>query len=153
MTEIQFYHLTTTPLERALPKLLEKAVGGGHKVLVLAESEARVEQLNQSLWTYNPGSFLPHGSAKDPSPELQPIYLTHTPENPNQAGILVVTDGSPVEPSADCKKLLDMFDGTNEDSVAKARSRWKSYKNAGHALSYFKQSERGAWERMELKTA
>ncbi len=75
MTAIQFYHLTATPLERALPKLLEKAYGGGFKILLVAESDERVEQLNHLLWTYAQLSFLPHGSAKDGNVEKQPILL------------------------------------------------------------------------------
>lgn len=75
MTTVQFYHLITTPLERALPKLLEKAYGGGFKTLLVAESDERVEQLNQLLWTYDPNSFLPHGSVQDGDSEQQPILL------------------------------------------------------------------------------
>ena len=75
MTTIQFYHLTATPLERALPKLLEKAYGGGFTTLLVADSEEYVEHLNQLLWTYDPGSFLPHGSVKDGNVEQQPILL------------------------------------------------------------------------------
>ncbi len=36
MTEIGFYHLRASPLDRALPQLLEKAYAGGHRVVVLA---------------------------------------------------------------------------------------------------------------------
>ena len=38
MTEINFYHLTFSPLERALPKLLERTLEGGKRALVLAAS-------------------------------------------------------------------------------------------------------------------
>ena len=76
MTTIQFYHLITTPLERALPKLLEKAVAGGYKVLLVTSSDEQVEHLNQMLWTYDPGSFLPHGSVKNGNVEKQPILIT-----------------------------------------------------------------------------
>ena len=36
MTEIGFYHLTQSPLERALPRLLEKAHASGARVVVMA---------------------------------------------------------------------------------------------------------------------
>ena len=35
MAEIGFYHLLSMPLERALPRLLERAVGQGHRVVTL----------------------------------------------------------------------------------------------------------------------
>ena len=65
MAEIGFYHLLTTPLERALPRLLERARAQGYRIVVRAASPERVEHLNALLWTYDEASFLPHGSARD----------------------------------------------------------------------------------------
>ncbi len=72
---VSFYHLTTTTLDQALPKLLEKAYGSGLRAHVWCESEARMEQLSALLWTYDPASFLPHGSEKELHPEQQPILI------------------------------------------------------------------------------
>ena len=80
MAEIGFYHLLSAPLERALAKLLERASSQGYRIVVRAASLDRVEHLNASLWTYEEGSFLPHGSARDGKPEMQPIWLTHRDE-------------------------------------------------------------------------
>ncbi|MBT5191635.1 MAG: DNA polymerase III subunit chi, partial [Rhodospirillaceae bacterium] len=52
MPEVGFYHLLHWPLERALPKLLEKALERGHRAIVLAGSKERVDDLNTVLWTY-----------------------------------------------------------------------------------------------------
>lgn len=145
-TEIQFYHLTSTPLERVLPKLLEKALAGGFRALVLAENEARVEALNALLWTYHPDTFLPHGSAKDGFAQYQPIWLTHKPENPNRADLLLVTDGSALDDFSTFRRVLDVFDGSNEESLGKARLRWQSYKSAGHTVTYIRQKTEGGWE-------
>jgi len=49
MTEIGFYHLQRSPLERALPKLLEKVLEAGKRAVVVARSDERVEQLNGIL--------------------------------------------------------------------------------------------------------
>jgi len=146
MAQIQFYHLTATPLERALPKLLEKIIAGGFRAAVVAESEARVEQLNQLLWTYDPGSFLPHGSAKDGHDEDQPIYLSTSVQTPNRANILVITNGVNIEGSEAVERVVDIFDGNNPDALNAARKRWQDYKNAGYALSYLQQSESGGWQ-------
>lgn len=144
MTDIRFYHLTTSPLERALPQLLEKALGAGFRVVVKAADDAAVETLNTLLWTYNPSSFLPHGSTKDGHAAEQPIYLTATADNPNNATLLTVTDGS-IPPSDGYARLLDVFDGSDEQAVQSARNRWKSYKESGHELQYWQQTETGGW--------
>src|SRR5579871_5220024 len=109
MINVQFYHLTATPLERALPKLLEKAYAGGYRTLLLAGSEEQAERLNQLLWTYHPGSFLPHGSLKDGHSDRHPILITTKIENLNNANILAITDGTmPPQPQA-FERILDMF--------------------------------------------
>src|SRR4051812_47353551 len=94
MTVIHFYHLTTTPLERALPKLVEKAHAGKFRTLLVTGTEDRAEILNQLLWTYDPGSFLPHGTAKDGDGKVQPVFISPTASNENGANILFITDGS-----------------------------------------------------------
>ena len=93
MTEVSFYHLERTPLEQALPKLLEKVLERDWRALVVAASEERVEALNADLWTYEQRSFLPHGSLSDGHPEAQPVYLSPNQENLNGANVLVLVDG------------------------------------------------------------
>ncbi|HJU15634.1 MAG TPA: DNA polymerase III subunit chi [Stellaceae bacterium] len=145
MAEIGFYHLTATPLERALPRLLERAVESGHRILVRAASAERVEHLNALLWSYDEASFLPHGSARDGHAEAQPIYLTDGPENPNGASMLVLVDGAVAELAA-FARCADLFDGGDPAAVAAARERWREARAAGHALTYWQQTPSG-WER------
>jgi len=150
MTEIGFYHLQRSPLERALPKLLEKVLEAGKRAVVVAGSEERVEQLNGVLWTYRPDGFIPHGSAKDANPEAQPVWLATAPENPNGAGILVLTDGATpdgIDSFGGFERCLEMFDGNDDTAVAAARERWIAYKAAGHDVVYYQQTESGGWEK------
>jgi len=146
MTDIGFYHLTGTPLERALPKLLEKVLESGKRAVVMAGSEERVEALTAMLWTYRQDSFLPHGSARDANPEAQPVWLTAREENPNGASILVLCDGAGSGGIAGFERCLEIFDGRDEAALAEARRRWKSYREAGHDVVYHQQTETGGWE-------
>jgi DNA polymerase-3 subunit chi len=149
MTEIGFYHLTRTPLERALPKLLERVLASGMRAVVMAGSTERVEALDAALWTYEQLSFLPHGSARDGEAKFQPIWLTTEDENPNGAQVLVLTDGAASAHVDHYARCLDMFDGRDPAAVAAARGRWKACKEASHALAYWQQNEAGGWERKE----
>lgn len=146
MTQIGFYHLTRLPLEQALPRLLEKAMAAQLKVVVLAGSTERVEDLNDRLWTYEPDSWLPHGSAADGEADLQPIWLTNTDENPNAATVLVMCDGAESPKVGEFDRCLDLFDGNDPAAVQAARDRWKRWKDSGHQLVYYQQTERGGWE-------
>ncbi len=145
-TTIQFYHLLSTSRERAVPKLMEKVLGSGSKAVMIASSDSTLKTISDALWSNDPASFLPHGTARDGHASEQPIYLTLTSENPAGADILCVLDGS-LPPSAETyTKLLDVFDGANETEVASARERWAHYKAKGYALQYVKQLPGGGWK-------
>jgi DNA polymerase-3 subunit chi len=143
VAEIGFYHLKTTPLERALPRLLERAVKDGYRILVMAGSEERVEHLNQLLWTYDEASFLPHGSARDGTADRQPIFLAASENNLNGATMLVLVDGARAAALEDYRRVCDMFDGNDETAVEDARRRWRDAKSAGHTLTYWEQTAAG----------
>jgi DNA polymerase-3 subunit chi len=146
MSEVAFYHLQRTPLARALPKLLERALERGMRALVVAGSKERVDDLDTALWTYDTASFLPHGRAGDGNPEDQPIWLAEHDANANGATLLVLVDGGESHRHAAFERVIDMFDGADADAVAAARRRWKALKEAGHKLTYWQQTERGGWE-------
>lgn len=146
MTDVAFYHLQKSPLEEVLPKLLEKTLAAGKRAVVLASSVERIEALAQHLWTYDPDSWLPHGTAQDGSPEHQPIWLTEKDETPNAATFLFLTDGADSARVGTYERCFDLFDGKDADAVAAARARWQARKADGHAVTYWQQSERG-WER------
>ncbi|MEI6559046.1 MAG: DNA polymerase III subunit chi [Rhodospirillaceae bacterium] len=149
MTEVRFYHLQRKTLDQALPALLEKVLGRGLRAVVMAASDERVEALNQLLWTWDPASFLPHGSRQDGAAAEQPVWLTTLAENPNGAGVLVRTDGAGGDDGAlpGVTMICDLFDGNDGEAVAAARERWRRDKAAGHQLTYWQQTAAGGWER------
>ena len=148
IVEVSFYHLQRAGLERVLPKLLERALERRLRVVVVAGSEERVESLNGALWTYDPASFLPHGSKADGFAAEQPIYLTSDPqENPNEARMLVLVDGVSITDISAFDRVLDVFDGNDSEAVAAAQERWKGLLAGGHALTYWQQNDAGAWEK------
>jgi DNA polymerase-3 subunit chi len=130
-----------------LPRLLERTLATGKRAVVLLGSAERVEALNAHLWTYDPGSFLAHGAARDGNAERQPVWLTHVEENPNGAQFLFVADGARTSRPDDWERVSEIFDGRDDAVVADARERWRDYKTGGHTLEYWQQGERGGWEK------
>jgi DNA polymerase-3 subunit chi len=151
MTEIRFYHLQRARLEDVLPVILERCHQRGERAFVLAGSDERVEALAALLWTYRPDSFLPHGTPRDGDAPHQPIYLDAAagPDgergNPNQAPILVLTDGARHADVAAFRLVCELFDGHDEAAVAAAREHWRACREAGHAVVYYQQAESGKW--------
>lgn len=150
MSEVSFYQLRSTPLEKALPRLVEKIYANHKRVVILIDSEERLKELNTILWTFSPGSFLPHGSKFEGKPEEQPVWLTTEIENPNQSNILIVTDESVIDKTQEYEKILDFFNGLDAASLQKARDRWIHYKKQNLPLTYWEQTESGSWEKKRI---
>jgi len=145
VTRVGFYHLQRSPLEQALPRILEKALAAGHRVVVMAGSAERVAALDDLLWTYDSASWLPHGTARGGDAAAQPVWITELDENPNGADVLVLTDGVVCGHVGSFTRCLDLFDGNDPAAVEAARRRWVELRDAGLELTYFQQGERGGW--------
>ncbi|NBO18637.1 MAG: DNA polymerase III subunit chi [Proteobacteria bacterium] len=144
---IQFYQLLTTPLDRALPKLLEKAAGSGFRTLLTASGPEQAEYLNQLLWTFDPASFLPHGVAGEGHEALQPVLISTEEAALNEAKLLVVTDGRMAQSPENYERIADIFDGRDATSLEAARLRWSQYKEKGFSMTYLRQTDNGGWDK------
>ena len=151
MAEYGFYHLTRTPLEPALGRLLERVLASDQRAVVVASSPERVEALNRALWTFGRDSFLPHGTREDGLAKDQPVFLTDEADHPNGATVLVLVDGAEVEPPPQFTRCLYLFDGNDEAALAQARTLWRRLRNQGEALTYWQQTERG-WQKAMATT-
>ena len=151
MADYGFYHLTRTPMEQALPRLLGRVLSGGGRAMVLLASRERLEALDTALWLSGDPDWLPHGTPLTGHAAHQPIWLTteDVPEAgaPNGARFLFLLEGSTSARLDQFERVLDLFDGGDEAAVAAARQRWKAAKAAGHSLTYWQQGPRG-WEKM-----
>ena len=148
MKEIRFFHLERLRVDQALPRLLERAYEDGRRVVVRASSGEATAALNDRLWTYDDASFLPHGAAGEGDPMSQPIFLTARVENPNAATTLVLLSGAETSALDDSfDDVVRLFDGRDDEAVDEARREWKRLKDAGCALSYWREGEDGGWVR------
>ncbi len=142
-----FYHLERDPLEIVLPNLLERSLQRGWRCIVQAGSTARVDALNDLLWTYRDDSFLPHGAASDGDPASQPIFLTDAETDPNGAQVRFLVDGARLSEPGNYERIVYMFDGGDPEAVATAREMWRWGKQHHLAVTYWQQTEAGRWEK------
>jgi DNA polymerase-3 subunit chi len=150
MAEIGFYHLTRTPLDQALPKLLGRVLASGGRAMVLLATRERLEALDAALWTATDPDWLPHGTPATGHAAHQPIWLTTEDAGaegaPNGARFLFLLEGCESARLDRFDRVFDLFDGGDEQALAAARRRWKAAKAAGHTLTYWQQGTRG-WEK------
>jgi DNA polymerase-3 subunit chi len=152
MAEVAFYHLQTIALETALPQLLAKCLERDWRVVVEVGEHSRIAELDAHLWTFSEASFLPHAAEGAGNPQRQPVWLAATSDNPNGASVRFFVEGAlPGKDHAleDYQRTILLFDGTKEEAVAAARGVWKQLRDEGHTLSYWRQSENGAWQRAD----
>lgn len=146
MTEIRFYHLEHSPLEQVLPKMLLMSLQRDWRVVVIARSDEKVEALNALLWVYDKDGFLPHGTKKEGRADEQPVWLTIDEENPNGAHVAFLVDGAELADPAKFELCCEMFDGGDDEALQRARAHWKTWKEAGHDVTYWQQTDKG-WEK------
>ncbi|EHL98953.1 DNA polymerase III subunit chi [Acetobacteraceae bacterium AT-5844] len=146
MAEIGFYHLTRTPMEAALPKLLGRVLSTGQRAVVRVGDPNRLASLDQSLWLSADPDWLPHGTPLTGEADLQPIWLTTEDNAPNAARFLFLVDGAESARIGEYDRVFDLFDGQDDAAVAAARARWSAARAAGHTLTYWQQTARG-WEK------
>ncbi len=151
MTEFWFYHLERSTLDQALPVLLEKTLERGWTAMVRATSRERVEALDAHLWTYRDESFLPHGIDSAPMAERQPILLSAGEGAANGAAngadVLFLIDAAEAPDREQFRRCVLLFDGNDDEALADARRRWAEAKAAGEDIAYWRQTERGGWEK------
>jgi DNA polymerase-3 subunit chi len=151
VAEIWFYHLERKTLDDVLPALLERTLERGWRAVVQSGSPERLEAIDNLLWTYSDESFLPHGTRRDGNGALQPIYLTEDGQNPNGANVRFFVEGADMMlAEADIgayERLIYIFDGRDDEAVARARETWKWARDSGQTATYWRQTETGGWQK------
>ena len=147
MSEVFFYHLTSSPLEQPLPQLLDRSLQNDWRVIVRSGEEAHVKWLEKMLWGGNTPQFLPHGVSGGAHDADQPILLTTGAENANASQALMLVNGAKTNTDEVSKfeRISLIFNGNDETAVLDARAEWKLLTDAGVAAKYWSQAS-GRWE-------
>lgn len=142
--QVNFYHLTNQPIERVLPRLAERVLATGARLLIVAESDQQRTGLDRLLWSHGPESFLPHAQAGGAHDADQPILLAAAPDPANGARNILLADGVWREEALGYDRAFHLFD---EVGIAAARAAWRGLADReGVERRYWKQDEAGRWQ-------
>jgi DNA polymerase-3 subunit chi len=150
VTETLFYHLERRSLEEVLPGLVEKSLARGWRAAIRTDSSERSDALDSLLWTYDGQSFLPHAQLGDGASAGQPVLISVEEGNPNAAQIFFYVGGalpSDWKSLSDLARVVLLFDGRDAAALAAARAAWKEAREAGHDVTYWKESPSGKFEK------
>lgn len=135
--EISFYVLAShTGQQRLLYacKLIEKAYRTQHYPFVLLDDPQQAEQLDQLLWTFRAGSFVPHERYANQAPELpQTVLIGSEPVPSEWRTVLLNLNPHCATELQGCQRLLEIV---NADPQLKheGRERYRQYKQAGYSI-------------------
>ncbi len=143
--QVDFYHLTATPLDRALPRIAERIVASGGRLLIVAAGEEQRRHLDRLLWSYSPDSFLPHAEAGGEDDGEQPVLIAAVAVAPaNAARHIALVDGVWRDEALAFERAFHFFD---DDRIQEARLAWKALAGReGIERRYWKQGDGGRWE-------
>ena len=136
MTRIDFYIMDNpqgNAQSRFACKLTEKAFRRGHQVFINTASSTQLQQLDDMLWTFRTGSFVPHGIYMGSTSGKPSVMLGHATESVDCHDVLVnLADDVP---SWFCQfdRVAELV--SNEDSQrTAARQRYRFYQDRGYTL-------------------
>ena len=142
--QVDFYHLTVTPLERVLPSIAQRVVAGGGRLLIVSDNETQRVAIDKLLWSYSPESFLPHAQEGGDNDATQPVLIGAGATAANAARNVALIDGQWREEALEYDRAFHFFDA---DRIVEARAAWKALASRdGVERRYWKQDDSGKWE-------
>jgi DNA polymerase-3 subunit chi len=138
MTRIDFH--TNVPDKVAYAcRLARKAWAANNRVVLMAEDDAQLAELNAAMWTFSATDFLPHVLAGDALAADTPIILTDNDEAElphTHKELLVNLSRRAPSHIAQFERMIEVI-SSDEDDAAAGRKRYVAYKQQDYPLTHF----------------
>lgn len=138
MTRVDFYILERQANEAQLVlacRIAEKAVLEDNEVLINAESETDCRRLDELLWTFSQGSFLPHRLLSNRGAnEGEPVLIGSGQEPADGRWDLLINLASDVPAFFGRFSRVAELVGAEDGSRAAGRERFRYYRDRGYEL-------------------
>lgn len=114
-------------------KLVDKVYHLSHTIYIHTESKRQAQQIDDLLWTFKQGSFLPHDIHSDQTPE-SPIIIGYGDNSCPHTDVMVNISGSIPAFFSQFERVAEIVHG--DDSTRQtARENYKFYKDRGYTLN------------------
>lgn len=136
MGAVDFYILDSVdPRNRLLIacRLCEKAWHGGYRTLILNESTDQQRIVDDLLWTFRSGSFVPHAIDHNPSQILAPVILSESLHLEAEFNLLINLKSSPIHPPESIERIIEIID-QDEQTRRAGRQRYRIYQKIGKTV-------------------
>jgi len=136
VTRVDFYLLAdmnARSRELAACKLAGKAFRLGHRVYVLTASDDQAHALNDLLWTFSAGSFIPHGLQSEHMDPAPPVVVGPQPPPAEFTDVLISLAPEVPDGFSRFQRVAEIV-GNAEDDKERARERFRFYRDRGYPL-------------------
>jgi len=136
MTRVDFYISQETrdqARDTLACRIAEKAYKLGHKVYIHTGSENAAKELDDLLWKYRDGSFVPHGRLPLDRDDASPVVIGHG-EDPGIWTDVLINLADEVPGFFSRFERVAELVTEDPDSKPLARARFKYYRDRGYEL-------------------
>ncbi|MGZ8187727.1 MAG: DNA polymerase III subunit chi [Methylosarcina sp.] len=134
MPEVSFYILaSSSEQERYLfaCRLIEKAYRSGYFCYVLTDTDEQAQPLDDLLWTFRAGSFVPHQRFDGSPPGIDKVILISSLDPPQAWRQTLVNLSSRCPPGFEQTERILEIVYNKEDVLEAGRRRYRQYRQAG----------------------
>ena len=129
---VEFIKLTRPERARVLCELAEEFYLRGERIVLVVQDDNQGVSLDQFLWVWKKGSFLPHvydnGSVESYD---EPIVIVAREENPNGAAVLIQGRPCSFEFVRQFRHVIDFAEVYDDELRQASRERFKVFREQG----------------------
>lgn len=141
---VDFYQLSQSSVEEALPALAGKMLEAGERAVVVSADADQLARISELLWGAK-DQFLAHGRSGGPHDARQPILLADGLAASNGARFVALADGQWRDGAEAFDRVFLLFDDATLDQ---ARATWRSLDGREKMeRNYWRQISRTKWEK------
>ncbi|MHB1239537.1 MAG: DNA polymerase III subunit chi [Gammaproteobacteria bacterium] len=137
MTQVDFYILKNAAAGTrnvVACRLADKAYQSGHRVYLHTACEGDSGELDDLLWTFQAGSFVPHARYPAEQTPAPPVLIGHLDEPEVEPDVLINLSGALPRFFARFTRVLEVVAPDDADRE-RARERFRFYRERGYPLA------------------
>ena len=139
MTEVLFYTHVDNKLQTAC-QLAGKAMARKMRVLILTPQAETTDRLSKLLWSAPSTGFVPHCRAADRLAPVTPVIVDHVTDPLAHEDVLINLCDETPSCFSRFHRLVEIV-GLDDDDRAKARERFRFYRDRGYDIKTHKLGE------------
>ena len=136
MTKVDFYLLTSRQPQaskRFACKLTEKAYRLGHQIYIHVENQTQAQEMDDLLWTFRQGSFVPHALVNSKEATSTPVLIGYEGEPEEKLELLINLCGEVPAFFSRFQRVAEVI-GPDETHRHAGRQRYRYYRDHGCSL-------------------